>query len=217
MPTRPLHTFDRAVRSHLLPSRITPLAILTATALAMGCAKQTGQAQRATPETVTKAAKNAQKAKNAEANEMLERLKRSAKRYYTNPRVDENGLPATCAFPVSAPLTPAGKSCCDPKLDRDGDNRCDAAPAAWKHPAWSALGTFGRGGFAMTDQHYFQYKFESSGTLKDARYTITAQADLDCDGVLSTFRVQGTGDPNATKDECNIVNVSEIFRVKGTE
>jgi len=39
----------------------------------------------------------------------------------------------------------------------------------------------------MDDPHYFRYAFDSSGTSTTAKFTARAHADLDCDGVFSTF------------------------------
>ncbi len=71
--------------------------------------------------------------------------------------------------------------------------------------------------FAITDQHYFRYSFDSSGTGPNARYTAEANADLDCDGTYSTFQLVGTGDPSATSAECNQVGTAAIFRDNETE
>ena len=35
----------------------------------------------------------------------------------------------------------------------------------------------------MTDEHYFVYAYDASGTLDTAGFTATANADLDCDNV----------------------------------
>ena len=42
--------------------------------------------------------------------------------------------------------------------------------------------------FQMSDEHYFVYSFDASGTLDNAGFTATANADLDCDSVQSTFQ-----------------------------
>lgn len=150
-------------------------------------------------------------AKAAEANEMLDLIKKGSATYYTTPRVAaDTGAKVACQFPTSQGATPTGNSCC--AVDGDGDGRCDAKPSVWNGATWSALK------FAITDQHYFQYKYDTNGTTKSgAIYTARAHADLDCNSVLSTFQLVGNGDPNATNSECDSVGASAIFRDNETE
>lgn len=165
-------------------------------------------------------------AKTAEAHEMLDLLKKGAAAYYSTPRVAAGtGAWVACQFPASAAKTPVGASCCSNKgkkkqdnnkdgqkdqsktgLDADGDGRCDANPGAWNDPAWSALR------FGLTDAHYYQYEFKSSGIRSTASFRAQAYGDLDCDGDLSTFELIGRGDPQASGNHCNEVTGSAIFR-----
>ncbi len=114
-----------------------------------------------------------------------------------------------CAFPAAVNTTPTGSGCCN--VDSDGDDRCDPALSAWNNATWSALN------FSITDQHYFQYSYNSSGSLSTATYTAEANADLDCDGVFSTFQFTGVGDPAATFAECNAVGPSGLYTENETE
>lgn len=116
-----------------------------------------------------------------QANVDLDRFARAAVLWYGEAHAD---APA-CQFPPSAPPNPP-QSCCDPAMDADGDRRCDVG--SWQMgPTWKALGI--EGGF---DSRY-RYEFESSGSLGDARFVLSAYADLDCDGEASTFRITGRG------------------------
>lgn len=151
-------------------------------------------------------------AKAAEANEMLDLIKKGSASYYTSPRVAKGtGLKLECQFPAKVGTTPTGSSCCVAQLDADNDERCDPNPGNWNNGTWSALK------FAITDAHYFQYSYNSSGTLGSATFTAEANADLDCDGTLSTFQLVGKGDPNATNSECDMQGSSAIFRDNETE
>ena len=151
-------------------------------------------------------------AKTAEANEMLDLIKKGSAAYYSTPRAEKaTGVKVKCQFPATVGDTPGGASCCIDDNDADFDERCDSKPGAWNDPAWSALK------FAITDQHYFQYSYDSAGTMVDAKYTAEANADLDCDGTRSTFQLVGKGDPSATGAECDSVGVSAIFRDNETE
>ncbi|MCO4761376.1 MAG: prepilin-type N-terminal cleavage/methylation domain-containing protein [Myxococcales bacterium] len=150
-------------------------------------------------------------AKTAEANEMLDLLKKGSASYYTAPRTKagtQTRLP--CQYPKTVSYAPTGSGCCR-SADTDKDDRCDSSPASWNNSSWSALK------FSITDQHYFQYKYESTGTLSTAKYTATANADLDCDSTYSTFQIVGAGDPKARFGECDSVNASAIFRNLETE
>jgi hypothetical protein len=94
--------------------------------------------------------------------------------------------PVGQAFPSSAPMTPSTP----PR------GRCEAdAPGAWEHPTWIALdfrpvppGT----------PHCFAFAFDSALTPAKATFRAHAHADLDGDGIPSTFEVTGRsveGDP----------------------
>jgi hypothetical protein len=89
-------------------------------------------------------------------------------------------------FPASAPMTPA----VPPR------GRCQAdPPGAWDHPTWTALE------FRPVPEgtpHCFAFAFDSGGAAGQATFRAHAHADLDGDGVESTFEVTGRsleGDP----------------------
>ena len=82
-------------------------------------------------------------------------------------------------FPPSAPLTPA-------EVPRGV--RADDPPGAWDHPTWRALG------FGFDYAHAFSFEFVSSSSPDGARFRATAHGDLDGDGVVSTFEVEGESD-----------------------
>lgn len=50
--------------------------------------------------------------------------------------------------------------------------------------------------FALAQSHFFQYGFASSGSGKNAAYTVRARADMDCDSILSTFFFTAEVDDN---------------------
>jgi len=152
-------------------------------------------------------------AKAAEATMLLDIIHKGAAAYYSTPRTDfSTGKRVACQFPGKAPLTPSGANCCVDANDKDNDERCDSAPERWDNPKWSALK------FAITDAHYFQYAFDSSGVLADARYVASAHADLDCDGISSTYEIAMAGDPKATEADCDAVSsAAAMFRDNETE
>lgn len=87
-------------------------------------------------------------------------------------------------FPPVAPLTPA-------EVPRGV--RADDPPGAWDHPTWRALG------FGFDYAHAFSFEFVSSSSPDGARFRATAHGDLDGDGVVSTFEVEGKSDATGTQ------------------
>jgi hypothetical protein len=94
--------------------------------------------------------------------------------------------PVAQGFPPSAPLTPGPPA----------RGRCDVdLPEAWDHPTWRALD------FRPTPPgtpHCFSFSFESALSPAKSGFRAQAHADLDGDGISSTFEVTGhylDGDP----------------------
>ena len=154
-------------------------------------------------------------AKAAEATEMLDLIKKGSAAYYTTPITDPSGTHIDCQFPITTAITPIGATSCCPGAgghDTDTDDRCDANAGDWDNKTWSSLK------FAITDQHYFVYQYlANTSSLSAALATGKAHADLDCDGILSTFSLALKGDPNATHAECDQVGTGAIFRENETE
>jgi len=151
-------------------------------------------------------------AKAAEANEMLDLIKKGSASYYTTPRVKTGTqIKMECQFPGTVGVTPTGNNCCVDTIDKDNDERCDSNPGAWNHASWSALK------FGITDAHYFQYQYSSTGVYAGATFTAQAHADLDCDSIMSTFMLTGAGDNQVTGAECDMKGSPAIFRDNETE
>lgn len=58
-------------------------------------------------------------------------------------------------------------------------------PKIWNVSPWKELR------FSMKGKHYYQYTYVVEGSGKNAKFTISAQGDLDCDGKLSLFEIVG--------------------------
>ena len=153
------------------------------------------------------------RAKTTEAIDELDKIYKGAAVYYTTPKITNTGSKLPCQFPADQGVTPIEATCCSSQggPDTDADDRCDGNPATWDDPTWSALS------FQMNDQHYFSYAFDSDGTLKDAKFTATAYADLDCDTIQSTFQRLGFGDPGATNAECALQGSAAFYVENETE
>ena len=154
------------------------------------------------------------RAKTTEAIDQLDKIYKSASNYYTAPRVTKGtGAKIDCQFPANQGMTPdiTSKKCCGGAQDTDKDDRCDVDTTKWTTATWSALN------FQMNDQHYFGYSYASAGTLKAAKFTATANADLDCDTTLSTFERYGYGDESASHAECSMKGSSAFYKNNETE
>lgn len=135
------------------------------------------------------------KARSREAIDNVDRMVAGSALYISTPMVDQNGLAIPCQFPQSAPQTPA-RPCCD----HDGGG-CVGVPAEWEGPTWRALN------FQVTGEHRFTYRYESSGTLSEARFRASAMGDLDCDGASSLVARGGIGvstKTSGTASQCSL-------------
>lgn len=155
------------------------------------------------------------RAKTTEAIDEIDKIYKGAALYYTTPHVNKLGEKLECQFPANQGMTPLETTCCSSNSqggpDLNGDDRCDSDSIVWNTPTWSALN------FQMNDEHYFVYSFDASGTLDEAGFTATANADLDCDGIKSTFQRMAFGDPQANKAECSLRGSAAFYVEQETE
>lgn len=119
------------------------------------------------------------RAKTSEAVQMLNKIERGAFRYASRSWPDSSGTPQPCQFPKSTNWTPIGSAC------SSADGKYAPSDAAWNTPTWQALL------FKLSDAHYYQYRFISTGKGNGATYTIQARGDLDCDGTYALFEISG--------------------------
>lgn len=195
--TRPLHRKARARNGFTLVELMVAVAIIAILAVTA----------------VPQFTKYMRGAKAAEATMFLDGIRKGASAYYAIPHTDvTTGKRKPCQFPVKVSATPMAASCCADGVDSDNDERCDANPSNWDNTTWSALR------FGIKDAHFFQYTFDSAGVLAKARYVAGAHADLDCDGLMSTYEIGMTGDPEATESDCDAVSSgAALFRDNETE
>jgi prepilin-type N-terminal cleavage/methylation domain-containing protein len=98
-------------------------------------------------------------------------------------------------FPRNTSLTP-NKRCCN----QPGGVCTDAAGTNWNHVTWKVID------FEISDPHRFRYRFRQAGRDNNARFTAGAYADLDCDGLRSTYERTGT-----VNGQGHVVGSSAIF------
>jgi hypothetical protein len=109
--------------------------------------------------------------------------------------------PVAQGFPPSAALTPASP----PR------GRCEAdPPGAWDTPTWRALD------FRAAPEgapHCFAFSFESTLSATKSTFRAQAHADLDGDGIPSTFEITGhyvEGDPKGPQVDPGMIVESEV-------
>lgn len=110
----------------------------------------------------------------AEVSENIERIYQALARHRA--RAKDR---AAYRFPAAGP-TPAHIPC--GRLPHAPD------PRLWQAAGWNELG------FSIGEKFRYQYRILSRGTGPAARFTIRAHADLDCDGIYSTYERSGTLD-----------------------
>lgn len=93
-----------------------------------------------------------------------------------NPNIAAAEVRPSCALPEGKFCAPAGSPCDFPGSVYPDD------PGAWDEAPWTDLDFAPEG----TLQHRFCV--EAKGQGADATFTLSAHADLDCDGTFSTFR-----------------------------
>jgi hypothetical protein len=93
------------------------------------------------------------------------------------------GIPEP-SFPPSVSLTPS-------EVPRGV--RADDPAGAWDHGTWRALG------FSFDHAHAFSFAFDSTKSPSLAHFRATAHGDLDGDGVVSTFEIEGEADPSGAR------------------
>jgi prepilin-type N-terminal cleavage/methylation domain-containing protein len=134
--------------------------------------------------------KNARKAKTAEAVTNVKKLYDGARSYYEEEMNKRGSMkPIAKQFPKSGtvPLVnPAANACCG-----QTGGKCDPAVAVEANGWKDADGTWNSLKFSMDDPHYYWYSYQSSGSEKASRFTASANGNLNCDAVYSTFELQG--------------------------
>ena len=99
--------------------------------------------------------------------------------YYDADHVNATGSIVARAFPNRVGPTPTASPTSIKYEDTD-----------WNDPTWVALN------FGVTDPHYYQYQYDSTGTGLDSEFMTFAFGNLDDDLLLSTFQRGGTVTPS---------------------
>ena len=127
------------------------------------------------------------RSKTAEATGNLRKIYDGVQTYMQTDHVLNNGVPANRTFPATIGATPAGvgAQCGQP------GNKYPANSSSWTASSWQAID------FGLDEALYYSYSMNPTITTANIRastdvMTITAQGDLNCNGIYSTFsRVAG--------------------------
>lgn len=125
-----------------------------------------------------------------EATAALRQLQDALLAYHAGTGPNDKGRRGKAAFrwPATTPWSPA-KGCCTAPGQTPS---CPVSPETFGHPSWRALG------FAPTEPTAFQFRLTSGGRGRRAWVEIEAQADLECDGTLTSHRKRGWLAPDGT-------------------
>jgi len=97
-------------------------------------------------------------------------------------------------FPPSTDWTPAG-GCC-----RFPGGKCPPQPGHWTGKTWPALA------FTVEDPFYYQYRY----TSERGHFVAEARGDLNCDGVFSNYKREGTVDTQGNVHVSGLAVVNDI-------
>jgi len=147
------------------------------------------------------------KAKTGEPHETLQAIFRGAQTYYEKEHTPPGAVaPLGQHFPApSVGPTPALGTCCA------AGGKCPPNHAQWQNDAvWGADGL----DFSIDKSHYFSYSYTVSDNpgARDGSngFTATANADLDCNGIYSTFTLVGSVDDRYGQGVSSSGTIAEI-------
>ena len=123
------------------------------------------------------------RSKTVEATMNVRKLYDSSVSYFEGEHATSAGAIIAKQFPTSVAATPAANSCCGQAGDK-----CKPIAGTFDDAAggWASLN------FSVDDPFYFWYTYTSSGLETAAAFDATANGNLDCDAVYSTFSRHGS-------------------------
>ena len=138
------------------------------------------------------------KSKTAEARTFVKKIYDGARAYWMDPNYADatSFTPTAAQFPTDATgaatsvtIAPVAKAgCC--AIDGAGTEKCEPDATLWNADPWVSLH------FSVDDPHYYAYGYAvevggAGATDGTHNFTASAEGDLDCDGVKSTFQMYG--------------------------
>ncbi len=126
------------------------------------------------------------KSKSSELPMYVKAIGDGAASWFDQEHADENGDPLPRHFPCANKgwiCSPGPRPCAR------GNPLYSARPARWEHACWRKLK------FGIHRAHYGRYCYRADVKGTSATFIVTAQTDLDCDGVFSSYVQKGHVDP----------------------
>ena len=138
------------------------------------------------------------KSKTAEARTFVKKIYDGARAYWMDPNyADATAMQPTGAqFPTvdgtaaNATVAPVAAAGCCAIGAGTGTEKCVPQATLWEANPWTSLN------FSVDDPHYYAYGYDvnvgtAGATDGTHNFTASAQGDLDCDNVKSTFEMYG--------------------------
>ncbi len=128
-----------------------------------------------------------ERSKTLEAKINVKKLYDGARVYYMYPAPrlwSREKAPPTFPEPAAGPTPPLGECCQQGGL-------CQPDPDRWASEPWKSLH------FSLDEPHHYSYSYEVMNLPdfpRSSTFAVVANGDLDCDGVYSTFRIEGSVD-----------------------
>jgi prepilin-type N-terminal cleavage/methylation domain-containing protein len=123
------------------------------------------------------------RSRSSEAPINLKAIADGAQQYYLQERLGSDGVVSPRKFPGSSSYNnrPSNAPCTG-----STGSQYPKSPTVWNTPVWRDLR------FSLKTAHYFRYGFRSENTGNQAFFFARAQSDLNCNGVLSSYRLRGS-------------------------
>jgi type IV pilus assembly protein PilA len=141
------------------------------------------------------------RSKTVEATMNLRKMYDGAVAYYVGEHANLAGVIASKQFPVDGPAVPSLL-----QLTALGGNRYASSPSEWKQGGWASLD------FSISDGQVFAYTFTNKnlgGTGVNAKAQMTANGDLNGNGVYSTFERDMVGTLEGVQGGTSMYSISE--------
>ena len=144
--------------------------------------------------------KYTRRSKTSEALMNIRKMYDGAVAYYVGEHADKNGAIQNRQFPANGPPVPSLA-----RLTQLGGTKYPSQPSEWKQGGWAALD------FSVQDPQYFSYAYTSNGLLfTDAQSWMTAQGDLNGNGLYSTFTRNCIGTNDGVQGASGLFTASEL-------
>jgi len=128
--------------------------------------------------------KYVKRSKTAEAAGHLNKMWAGSVTYFETDHVDAAGASLPKQFPATVANVPGAECACQ------ATGKCPGGGTEWTNASWVALQ------FSIPDPFLYKPKYTSAGTGTASTFSAEATGDLDCNGVVASFKRLGAVDAN---------------------